>query len=102
MSTKKRTSKPRKKASKKKKRPTKELLRDLKEVFAKHNWKGGAIGLHASGSATNLVAAMGLTASTTSGLAPTAESLNCQEPAKPTFVTIHHPDGTAESGFVCL
>ena len=108
MTTKKRTTKRTTKRSTKRttkrrtmKRPSKDLLRDLKEVFERHNWSGGAIGLHAP-SAANVAATMEATASTTSGLAPTPGSLNCQPPSKPTFVTIHRPNGTLESGFVCL
>lgn len=97
MSTTKRTSK-----RGRKKRPSKELLRDLKELFERHKWSGGAIGLHATDSAEDVAGAFGAAGPTAKGLAPGPGSLNCQPPAKPTFVTIHHPDGTLESGWACL
>lgn len=90
------------KRKKTKKRPTKAMLEEIREVFERHNWTGGAIGLHDLGSADEVANAMGVASHTAAGLAPDPGSLNCIPPAKPTFITIHRPDGTLESGWVCL
>jgi hypothetical protein len=85
----------------KKRRPTKTMLDEINEVFKRHQWTGGAIGLHDPDSSAEVVAALS-DAPTPPGLAPDPAGLNCVPPAKPTFITIHHPDGTLESGWACL
>jgi hypothetical protein len=85
----------------KKKRPTRTLLAEINEVFKRHNWTGSAIGLHDPDSAAEVSGALAA-APTPPGLAPNPSSLNCTPPAKPTFISIHHPDGTLESGWACL
>lgn len=93
--TKRTTKRPRKR------RPTKALLEEINEVFKRHNWRGGAIGLHDLDSAAEVSDTL-MNAPTPQGLAPDPSSLNCITPAKPTFITIQHPDGTLESGWACL
>lgn len=84
------------------KKAPKAMLEEIKEVFERHNWKGGAIGLHDPDSAEEVTNAMGLSAHSATGLASNPGSLNCTPPAKPTFITIHRADGTLESGWACL
>jgi hypothetical protein len=82
------TTKKKSKKASSKAQPSDALLKDLKAVFEKHNWTGGAIGIHPE-------TVMG-------GLGLTAEGLDCHPPKQPTEVSIHHPDGTIEKMTVCL
>jgi hypothetical protein len=82
------TTKKKSKKASSKTHPSDALLKDLKAVFAKHNWTGGAIGIHPQ--------------TVTGGLGLTAEALDCHPPKQLTEISIHHPDGTIEKKTVCL
>ena len=94
MTTKKKPSK-----KMKKKKPTKAMLKEIGEVLQKHNSNG--VTLKFSDSVGSVALSGGAVADSASGLAPTAESLNCTPPKSPTFVCKTLADGTIVCGFVC-